>query len=243
MVGPRSTTNHADAIDLADRFPENHEPKREVNRNGTGDAATTLMAETSHQSSIPADLRAMTDAIETASPDLPAKKLLANLDLRLESPDDNVWIETMHAVCFGPGRFARAAYRVREMIDTDPDLNWCAEFEGLLISSVRMTPISVGARNGYMLGPLVTDPGQRNKGAGRRLVRHVTEMAIARDDVDFVLLVGDEPYYGPLGYVPTVLRAITFPAPVDPSRILVHCDPALVPDLAGKVGYWHGQRG
>jgi hypothetical protein len=41
-------------------------------------------------------------------------------------------------------------------------------------------------------------------------------MALAREGVSFVLLVGDEPYYGPLGFAKTTHGAIQFPGPVDP---------------------------
>jgi predicted N-acetyltransferase YhbS len=36
-----------------------------------------------------------------------------------------------------------------------------------------------------------------------------------------VLLVGDEPYYGPLGFTRLAPGAIKLPAPVDPMRVLV----------------------
>lgn len=146
----------------------------------------------------------------------------AAFSVRAETEDDAAWIEAMHAVAFGPGRFARAAFRVRERFDTDPALNAVAEVDGERAASVRMTPISVGGHDGYMLGPLVTDPAYRNKGAGRALVRHVCEKALAGEGVAFVLLVGDAPYYGPLGFAPTTPYAITLPGPVDPNRVLVY---------------------
>lgn len=160
----------------------------------------------------------------TASLPLTAETLPvhAPFSIRLEMPDDDSWIEALHAVAFGPGRFARAAFRVRERIAVDPSLCHVAEIEGMRAASVRMTPISVGGANGYLLGPLMTDPHFRKRGAGRALVRHVCELALARTGIEFVLLVGDFAYYAPLGFARTRNGAIRFPGPVDPARILVH---------------------
>ena len=36
-----------------------------------------------------------------------------------------------------------------------------------------------------------------------------------------MLLVGDMPYYGPLGFTRLGPYAVTLPAPVDPARVLV----------------------
>ncbi|WP_421951296.1 GNAT family N-acetyltransferase [Pelagibacterium sp.] len=163
----------------------------------------------------------------------------AALSIRLETPDDDSWIEALHEVSFGPGRFARAAFRVRERIAVDPEFSYIAEIKGERAASVRMTPISVGGINGYLLGPLMTDPEFRKQGAGRALVRHVCDLALEREGIAFVMLVGDFAYYGPLGFVRTVPSAITFPGPVDPTRVLVHSrDLSMADALAGDVLPW-----
>lgn len=177
----------------------------------------------------------------TVSSPLPAATIPAPdmLNIRLETPEDDAWIEALHEVSFGPGRFARAAFRVRERIAVDPSLSCVAEIGRVRAASVRMTPISLGGINGYLLGPLMTDPEFRKQGAGRALVRHVCELALERDGIGFVLLVGDFAYYGPLGFVPTVPSAIHFPSPVDPARVLVHSrDPQMAEKLAGDVLPW-----
>ncbi|HEV7417259.1 MAG TPA: N-acetyltransferase, partial [Tianweitania sediminis] len=163
----------------------------------------------------------------------------AALSIRLETPEDDAWIEALHEVSFGPGRFARAAYRVRERIAVDPSLSYVAEIHGERAASVRMTPISVGGRNGYMLGPLMTDPAFRKQGAGRMLVKHVCDLAFEREAIAFVMLVGDFAYYGPLGFARTTLNAIKLPAPVDPTRVLLLApDQGLAETLAGSVAPW-----
>lgn len=155
---------------------------------------------------------------------------------RAERPDDADWIAHLHELAFGPGRFARAAFRVREQFPIDPSLSMVAEIDGKPVSSVWMTPISLSGENGYLLGPLATDPAYRSKGAGKLLVKLVTEAALARNEGDFVVLVGDPPYYAPLGFQPTAKGAIAFPGPVDPDRVLAVCrDPEQVLRLKGPI--------
>lgn len=177
-------------------------------------------------------------ALSPAYPAVPSGALA----IRLETPADNNWIENLHEVSFGPGRFARAAFRVRERFPVDPSLCLIAELNGVRAASVRLTPIAVGGVNGYLLGPLMTDPAFRKQGAGRALVRHACDLALARDGVAFVLLVGDLAYYGSLGFVASVPGAIRFPAPVDPARVLVHSyDETMAATLAGDIGRFNGE--
>ncbi len=139
---------------------------------------------------------------------------------RLEQPADEAEIETLHAEAFGPGRFARAAFRLREGVRHDPALSFVALSGGGFIASVRLTPIAIGERPALLLGPLAVKPDYKGRGAGKELVRIAVEAARANRH-RIVLLVGDEPYYGPLGFRRLDRGAITLPAPVDPDRVLV----------------------
>ena len=155
---------------------------------------------------------------------------------RFATENDDQFVEALQALAFGPGRFARTAFRVRERFPIDKSMSLIAEIDGVPVSSVWMTPISVGGVDGYLLGPLATDPKYRGQGAGKLLVRQACELAMARDKVRFVLLVGDEPYYGPLGFTKTTHGAVQFPGPVDPARVLVHSpEPALALTLNGPI--------
>ena len=118
---------------------------------------------------------------------------------RLEQPADDAEIETLHARAFGPGRFARAAFRLREGVPHDPALSFVALSGEELVASVRLTPITIGERAAILLGPLAVKPACKGRGAGKQLVR--ISLAAAREaGHQVVLLVGDEPYYGPLGF-------------------------------------------
>ncbi len=156
--------------------------------------------------------------------------------VRFATPADDQFVEDLQALAFGPGRFSRTAFRVRERFPIDPTLSLIAEVNGVPCGSVWMTPISVGGIDGYMLGPLATHPDFRKRGAGKLLAREVTRIALERGQGSFVLLVGDRDYYCPLGWVPTQLGAIEFPGPVDPSRVLVYsADPAMAVRLKGPI--------
>lgn len=121
----------------------------------------------------------------------------------------------------GPGRFARSAYRVREgaAADISPFCRVCL-IGGRVVAAVRFTAIRIGGKDGaLLLGPLAVDPAAANRGYGRGLVAKALEDARAAG-IAIVLLVGDEPYYGRLGFRRIPWGQITLPGPVDPGRLL-----------------------
>ena len=149
---------------------------------------------------------------------------------------DDAFVEELQAIAFGPGRFARTAFRVRERFPIDPSLSLISEVDGVPSGSVWMTPISVGGIKGYMLGPLATHPSYRKRGAGKLLAREVSKRALARGEGHFVLLVGDQDYYCPLGWETTTPGNIQFPGPVDTSRVLLLSeDKQLAKTLKGPI--------
>lgn len=173
-------------------------------------------------------------SVFSAAPSAPPQPGMPSI--RFATPDDDKFVEDLQELAFGPGRFARTAYRVRERFPIDPSLSLIAEVDGTPCGSVWMTPISVGGIDGYMLGPLATHPNFRKRGAGKMLAREVTRIALERGKGSFVLLVGDQDYYGPLGWQPTTLGAIEFPGPVDPNRVLLYSDDKmLAARLKGRI--------
>ncbi len=158
--------------------------------------------------------------------------------LRHECSSDEDAIEALHAGAFGPGRFARTAFRIRESVPHDPRLSFVAESgEGELLGSVRLTPICIGATKAQLLGPLAVVASYNGLGIGRNLMGHAMGEA-ARLGEGLVLLVGDLSYYGPSGFVRVPQGRITLPGPVDPARLLIaelHEDA-----LNGVSGMVHG---
>ncbi len=155
---------------------------------------------------------------------------------RFATPADDKFVADLQELAFGPGRFARTAYRVRERFPIDKSLSLIAEVDGTPCGSVWMTPISVGGRDGYMLGPLATHPNFRKRGAGKMLAREATRIALERGEGSFVLLVGDQDYYCPLGWQVTTPGAVVWPGPVDPARVLLYSeDKTLAARIKGPI--------
>jgi predicted N-acetyltransferase YhbS len=154
---------------------------------------------------------------------------------RLEQPADSEIIDSLHASLFGPERFKRAAYVLRDGVPPDPALSFVAMRDNRVVASVRMTPILIGGRPALLLGPLVVDPAHKGQGAGRTLVRMACAEA-SRQGHKVVMLVGDLPYYGPLGFTFLGRNVITLPAWVDPDRVLVcGLDKGALDGLAGAA--------
>ncbi len=155
---------------------------------------------------------------------------------RLERPADAAVIEALQHAAFGPGAYARAAFRVREQAPHDPALSFLTELDGALVGSVRVTPILVGeTARGLLLGPLVVEPAHKGLGHGKALMRLVMEEA-RQAGWRFVILVGDQPYYWPFGFRPLPRGAVQMPGPVDPARFLVaELQPGAAEGLKGMV--------
>jgi predicted N-acetyltransferase YhbS len=144
------------------------------------------------------------------------------LTLSPETPEDEEAILRLNERVFGPGRFARTAYRVREQTAPDPDFSFVARVGPLLVGANAMTPILIGETPAFLLGPLIVEPVFRSRGIGEALVNASLEAARAAGG-KLAILVGDEPYYGRMGFKPTPPGKILFPGPVDPARVL-HCE-------------------
>ena len=176
-----------------------------------------------------------TQSAYSPAPPAPPQPGLPNW--RFATPADDPYVEELQALAFGPGRFARTAFRVRERFPIDTSLSLIAEVDGVPCGSVWMTPISIGGVDGYMLGPLATHPDFRKLGAGKMLAREVTRVALERGQGSFVVLIGDQDYYCPLGWQPTTPGAIKWPGPVDPSRVLLYSeDKTLATRIKGSIG-------
>jgi predicted N-acetyltransferase YhbS len=142
-----------------------------------------------------------------------------SLIIRPELPTDAEAIERLHERAFGPGRFARTAFRIREGAPHLMDLSFTSLVGTLLVGSVRLTPVLAGVVPALMLGPLTVEPAFENRGIGGALIRRSLETASAKGD-RLVLLVGDEPYYCRFGFKRVSPRQLQLPGPVDPNRFL-----------------------
>src|ERR1700749_2521972 len=97
--------------------------------------------------------------------------------LEPETPGDESAILRLNERVFGPGRFARTAYRVRETTPPDRSLSFVARLGPLLVGANAMTPIFIGERPALLLGPLIVEPVFRSRGIGEALVGASLEAA------------------------------------------------------------------
>jgi predicted N-acetyltransferase YhbS len=137
-----------------------------------------------------------------------------------ETSGDAPAIERLHERTFGPGRYAKTAYRLREQVTHCPDLSFTARIGTLLVGSVRLSPVRIGEARALLLGPLTVEPPFRERGVGLALIARALEAARAKGH-RLVILVGDEPYYGKCGFKRIPPGRAMMPGPVDPARLLV----------------------
>ncbi|MFN3225771.1 MAG: GNAT family N-acetyltransferase [Hyphomicrobiales bacterium] len=139
-------------------------------------------------------------------------------------PSDDARVQALQAAVFGPGRFARTAFRLREKAAPLLPLSLVAEEQGGLIGAVSMSRIAVGEYHGVLLGPLAVLPEKRDLGIGKALLAKAVAAAFESGE-PFVLLVGDLPYYAPAGFKVVPYGTMHMPGPVDPSRLLIAINP------------------
>lgn len=146
------------------------------------------------------------------------------LDIRPLTDADNANLIALHQRVFGPGRFARSAYRIRER---DPSLagsaSPCSRIGWIgseIAAGVVITPITIGGAAGAaLLGPLVVAPEFSGQGLGEPMVKAALDAAKA-SGLKLIVLVGDHAYYKRFGFNVVTGGQILLPGPVDPKRVL-----------------------
>lgn len=148
---------------------------------------------------------------------------MSELDLTIvpETPSDALAVERLNERTFGPGRYARSAYRIREGRGHLLELSFVARIGTLMVGSIRLTPVCIGDTPALLLGPLTVEPPFRSRGVGAALMARA--LKDARDKGHrLVVLVGDEPYYSRSGFKRIPKGQVKMPGPVNPARLLVN---------------------
>lgn len=151
-----------------------------------------------------------------------------------EKPEDFELVEKLAEDAFGPGRFTRTAFRLREGVPHEPDLSFVTWSDGKPIASVKLTKIWIGDQEALLLGPLVVLPEYKSKGYGAELMKTAVSAARSKGH-SCILLVGDLPYYERFGFKVVKPGKITMPGPVDPHRLLVCMLQENEQELSGSV--------
>ena len=171
-------------------------------------------------------------AVMTAQSPKPEPEPGPGLVLQTERPQDGPQVDALIARAFGPGRYAKSSERVREFAEFAPELSVCAWSDNRLLGCARMWRVRVGEVAATFLGPFAVEQGERNAGFGARMIARACELAQAAGETH-VVLVGDEAYFGRVGFANAPARGVVMPGPVDPRRVLVR---ALTPDAVELEG-------
>ena len=139
--------------------------------------------------------------------------------IRPEVASDAPLVDRLNEISFGPGRYAKAAYRLRDGVDPVKGLSFVAADGAALLGSIRFWPVVIGMEASLLLGPLAVQPSLRGRGIGIALMKHGIAAAGEAGHAS-IILVGDEPYYVRVGFARIPPGRIHFPGPVDPARIL-----------------------
>jgi len=162
---------------------------------------------------------------------------MTELDISIEpeSLSDALAIERLHERTFGPGRYARSAYRIREGRGHLLELSFIARIGTLMVGSIRLTPICIGDTPALLLGPLTVEPPFRSRGLGSALIARSLQDAKAKGH-KLVVLVGDEPFYGKNGFKRIPKGRVKMPGPVNPARLLVNeLEPGAFDGVSGLI--------
>ncbi|MEJ2625723.1 MAG: N-acetyltransferase [Pseudolabrys sp.] len=158
-----------------------------------------------------------------------------SLTILPETAADDEAIERLNVRTFGPGRYARSAYRIREGRAHDLALSFTARIGTLMVGSVRLTPVRVGETPALLLGPLTVEPPFRERGIGRALIKRALEEAKAKGH-RLVFLVGDQAYYSRAGFTRIEKGRVKMPGPVDPARLMVaELQPNAFDNVSGMI--------
>ena len=180
---------------------------------GNGPKSAQMLIGTASASARPARARIRPGAAFAVMSEL-------SLTILPETADDALAIDHLHERTFGPGRYARSAYRVREGRGHLLALSFTARIGSLLVGSLRLTPICIGETPALLLGPLTVEPPFREHGVGTALIARALKDAKAAGH-KLVVLVGDEPFYAKSGFKRIPKGQVKLPGPVDPARLLV----------------------
>ena len=139
---------------------------------------------------------------------------------QISNEDNDKIIKLLHK-SFGPGRFARSVYRLREKNDRDTEFSYIYELNNQILSSISYYKTFLNNDiNGLLLGPLAVDPEHRGKGYGVELVKYTIALIKKTTTYDFILVIGDYHYYEKFGFK-KINNNFSFYGPVNSEKVLI----------------------
>lgn len=139
-----------------------------------------------------------------------------------QEPNDTAAIEALLDRTFGLSRRTKTSYRLREGSNPEPGLSLVVRDPDVLIAgAISFWPLRIGKSReaALLLGPLTVHPDRQNIGVGLALMKEGLKRA-TENGHRLVLLVGDQPYYGRVGFQKLPHRHILLPGPLNAERFL-----------------------
>ena len=142
-------------------------------------------------------------------------------NIRLAHDKDFNNIEKLLDEAFGPGRYARTAYRYREKHNLISEYSYIYQDNKQLLASISFSQIFINNINkGLLLGPLAVKPGHDGKGYGVALVETTIKLIKKSKKYNFIVLVGDIDYYRRFNFK-QISQPLNLVGPVNPNRVLI----------------------
>ena len=142
-------------------------------------------------------------------------------NIRLAHDKDLKNIEKLLDEAFGPGRYARTAYRYREKHNLISEYSYIYQDNKQLLASISFSQIFINNINkGLLLGPLAVKPGHVGKGYGVALVETTIKLIKKSKKYNFIVLVGDIDYYRRFNFK-QISQPLNLVGPVNPNRVLI----------------------
>jgi predicted N-acetyltransferase YhbS len=156
-------------------------------------------------------------------------------EIILESAEHGAAIEALYDDAFGPGRFVKAAERLREGNTAIAGASLVAVDALGLTGVVRMWPVLAGGKPGAaLLGPLAVAERRRGNGVAFKLMEQAIAVC-AEQGFSAIVLVGDESYYSRAGFAKAGAGRFRLPGPVDQNRVLIRDLTPAAADLGGLL--------
>jgi predicted N-acetyltransferase YhbS len=167
-----------------------------------------------------------------------------------QSDQDSAAVEALLDISFGPDRFKKTAYRLREGVPPVDAMSFVAKKDGEVVGTIRFWPVVIKdesvqparKRPALMLGPIAVEPSLKGQGIGIGLMQH--GLAAAKGGgAKIVVLVGDLDYYSRVGFSRAPAAGLRMPGPVDPDRLLaLELEPGALAGVAGPIGRARGSK-
>ena len=142
-------------------------------------------------------------------------------DIRKKIQSDNDTIENLLNKTFGPGRYARSVYRLRENKPYLDDYSYVCSLNGKILASISFCETLINnSYTGLLLGPLAVEPNQVGKGYGKKLVKYSLDKISINSQFYFIIVVGEYDYYKEFGFN-KLDNHFVFYGPVNKNRVLI----------------------